>query len=182
MSKEWAERKRLVAERTSICQRCGWQGATEVHHLTYERRGAEWLEDLQYLCRDCHALVGGYSQFDPCEISEGSMVLVCELLIDTQALRKICDYAVHYHEKTNWYQLQSCNLILAAHSREAMVVMGKALLSHGLKCQYVRHPSGYPSWFELVDKKPDVVKSYVTKYAKVFGENTDLFLLSSEIR
>ena len=28
--------------------------ATDVHHLTYERIGKEWLDDLQALCRKCH--------------------------------------------------------------------------------------------------------------------------------
>lgn len=36
------------------CQRCGARKGLQVHHLTYERIGAELPEDLQVLCRSCH--------------------------------------------------------------------------------------------------------------------------------
>lgn len=37
-----------------ICARCGCHG-TDVHHKTYERTGgAELMDDLEILCRDCH--------------------------------------------------------------------------------------------------------------------------------
>ena len=36
------------------CERCGSSDALQVHHLTYENRGAERLEDLEVLCGQCH--------------------------------------------------------------------------------------------------------------------------------
>jgi hypothetical protein len=36
------------------CQQCGAGRALQVHHRTYDRVGAEWDEDLQVLCADCH--------------------------------------------------------------------------------------------------------------------------------
>lgn len=36
------------------CERCGAKRHVEVHHRTYDRLGAEWNEDLEVLCRNCH--------------------------------------------------------------------------------------------------------------------------------
>lgn len=36
------------------CSRCGVRKGLEVHHVTYERIGAELPEDLAVLCRGCH--------------------------------------------------------------------------------------------------------------------------------
>jgi hypothetical protein len=36
-----------------------------VHHLTYERKYQERLEDLQALCKQCHEFTHGKSDFDP---------------------------------------------------------------------------------------------------------------------
>lgn len=36
------------------CERCPSRRHLNVHHKTYERLGAEWMEDLEALCADCH--------------------------------------------------------------------------------------------------------------------------------
>jgi hypothetical protein len=36
------------------CERCKRRTQLEVHHMTYERLGAERLSDLRVLCRSCH--------------------------------------------------------------------------------------------------------------------------------
>lgn len=36
------------------CEECGKGGRLDVHHLTYERLGAEDPADLRALCRGCH--------------------------------------------------------------------------------------------------------------------------------
>lgn len=36
------------------CQRCDARRELQVHHLSYERLGAEWDTDLEVLCRSCH--------------------------------------------------------------------------------------------------------------------------------
>lgn len=56
-SEHWRElRKRYC--RSSLPQDCVCgETETHLHHMTYERVGAEWLSDLTPLCRRCHALV-----------------------------------------------------------------------------------------------------------------------------
>lgn len=49
------ERCRAYARRTPS----GALGGLDVHHLTYERRGRELLEDLEVLCFHCHAVEHG---------------------------------------------------------------------------------------------------------------------------
>lgn len=53
-SPEWARVRQAVVERDrGECRRCFGAGEV-VHHLTYKRIGAEWLEDLMLLCTGCH--------------------------------------------------------------------------------------------------------------------------------
>lgn len=52
---EWRTRRRHALEHADHrCQRCGSRYRLEVHHRTYERRGAERLDDLVVLCANCH--------------------------------------------------------------------------------------------------------------------------------
>lgn len=52
---EWMNRKHLVMERASgLCEGCRSHPATEVHHLTYEHAGDEFLFELVAICRKCH--------------------------------------------------------------------------------------------------------------------------------
>lgn len=57
-SPEWATtRSQKLEEADYECQRCGDSGVPlEVHHLTYDRLGHEWLEDLLVVCHECHEL------------------------------------------------------------------------------------------------------------------------------
>lgn len=61
-SPEWKAREvQIRRERGFRCERCGGEpdgtAATrlQVHHKTYERLGDELPEDLELLCRSCHA-------------------------------------------------------------------------------------------------------------------------------
>lgn len=49
-----ALRRRVIERDNGLCQGCLEQPATEVHHLTYVRRGHEMAFDLVSLCRRCH--------------------------------------------------------------------------------------------------------------------------------
>jgi hypothetical protein len=52
---EWAERRRLVLKRAAgICEGCGIAAAAEVHHLSYEHVGSEFLFELVAICQACH--------------------------------------------------------------------------------------------------------------------------------
>lgn len=57
-SDEWRKKRDLVLKRADcVCEGCGVEKATEVHHLTYERRFTEMLFDLVALCATCHSLI-----------------------------------------------------------------------------------------------------------------------------
>jgi hypothetical protein len=65
-SREWSEKKRAVHRRANgLCERCRKYPIDNVHHLTYERKYNERLEDLVGLCRRCHEYTHGHSDFDP---------------------------------------------------------------------------------------------------------------------
>lgn len=65
-SREWAEKKRAVHERAGgICERCRSAPIDAVHHLTYERKYNEDLDDLAGWCNNCHDFVHGHSDYDP---------------------------------------------------------------------------------------------------------------------
>lgn len=65
LSTEWREKRRRVMRRANgMCEGCGEQGATEVHHLKYPRNcfpgSPEWIAreklfDLRAICRSCHS-------------------------------------------------------------------------------------------------------------------------------
>src|SRR5215203_1694501 len=52
----WAfVRRRCMARAWNACERCQCRPARQVHHLTYERLGAERLDDVIAVCPQCHA-------------------------------------------------------------------------------------------------------------------------------
>lgn len=65
-SREWSVKKEAVHERSGgICERCGMNPADHVHHMTYERKYAERLEDLADFCKGCHEWWHDKSKADP---------------------------------------------------------------------------------------------------------------------
>lgn len=60
-SRPWARKRQAALRRDNyLCQRCAQQGrttaATEVDHIVpLARGGADDLDNLQSLCRDCHS-------------------------------------------------------------------------------------------------------------------------------
>lgn len=55
LSERWKKIRRLVLARCSgVCEGCGEEAATQIHHETYERLGCEMLFDLRGVCRQCH--------------------------------------------------------------------------------------------------------------------------------
>ena len=65
-SREWSVLKEAVHERAKgICERCTLFPIAAVHHLTYERKYCERLEDLAGWCEHCHDFTHGKSDFDP---------------------------------------------------------------------------------------------------------------------
>jgi hypothetical protein len=67
-SREWSVLKEAVKARSGgVCERCETNPMDHVHHLTYERKYAERLEDLQACCRQCHDFIHAKSDNDPAE-------------------------------------------------------------------------------------------------------------------
>jgi 5-methylcytosine-specific restriction endonuclease McrA len=54
-SPEWQGLRRLaITKAGGRCQRCGEYRGLQVHHLTYERRGWEQIQDVEAVCSRCH--------------------------------------------------------------------------------------------------------------------------------
>lgn len=55
---EWRDRWQLVMDRAKgVCEGCGKSKARQVHHLTYEHAGNEFLWELVAICHACHERV-----------------------------------------------------------------------------------------------------------------------------
>jgi hypothetical protein len=65
-SREWALLREAIKERSGgTCERCRRVDGEQVHHLHYATLYRERLEDLQHVCRPCHAFLSGKSHDDP---------------------------------------------------------------------------------------------------------------------
>lgn len=65
-SREWGLIKRQVHKRSKgICERCLIHKGDAVHHITYERKFNERLDDLIHLCKGCHDFQHGHTNADP---------------------------------------------------------------------------------------------------------------------
>jgi len=54
-SPDWKAKRQLVLKRANgICEGCGVNNATEVHHFWYDNLGREFLWELAAVCEDCH--------------------------------------------------------------------------------------------------------------------------------
>lgn len=52
---EWKKKREKVLARSShVCEGCGEGEATQVHHLSYEHVGDEYLFELVAVCEACH--------------------------------------------------------------------------------------------------------------------------------
>ena len=64
-SREWAEKREAVRNRSGgVCERCELLPMSAVHHLTYQRKYDENLDDLQAICEPCHLFTHGKSDVD----------------------------------------------------------------------------------------------------------------------
>ncbi|UAB78651.1 HNH endonuclease [Erythrobacter sp. SCSIO 43205] len=54
-SSEWRDKREKVLKRANgTCEGCLDRAATEVHHITYEHIGEEFLWELRAVCQQCH--------------------------------------------------------------------------------------------------------------------------------
>ena len=64
-SPRWSELRRQVYLRAGgICEGCGKRPIAEVHHLSYEHLGNEFLWELKGLCSPCHERLHGIARGD----------------------------------------------------------------------------------------------------------------------
>jgi hypothetical protein len=65
-SREWVAIKQQVHTRSGgICERCRHNPGESVHHLTYERKYREHIDDLRHVCTPCHEFEHGIRNRDP---------------------------------------------------------------------------------------------------------------------
>jgi hypothetical protein len=101
---EWRERREIMLNRAGYsCQDCGDDHRLQVHHLTYERRGAEWPGDLMVLCDACHIACHPTKRRQGASVSYGAYVQAC---IDERRRRAIgrqpWDYAAVKYASDNF--------------------------------------------------------------------------------
>ena len=54
-SDDWKDKRRLVMERAgNVCEGCRKRQAIEIHHITYDHAGNEFLFELVAVCEECH--------------------------------------------------------------------------------------------------------------------------------
>lgn len=64
-SPEWADTRQKVFKRANgLCEGCGDEPATAVHHLTYTDLGNEFLWQLVAVCKTCHDRAHGNEMLD----------------------------------------------------------------------------------------------------------------------
>lgn len=58
-SETWQRKRKIIIKRAAgQCELCGKHTIYfEVHHIDYTRLGAEHLDDLAAICKDCHKAV-----------------------------------------------------------------------------------------------------------------------------
>jgi hypothetical protein len=55
LSPEWQRlREQILHRANGRCEGCGQRKAVQVHHLTYEHVGQEFLWELRAVCNECH--------------------------------------------------------------------------------------------------------------------------------
>lgn len=94
-STHWRELRLRILDRAGwACERCG-RAATQVHHRTYERIGAELDADLEALCVPCHQVQHPEKKI----LSVGSVFRVrrsCEMCPDSDMTAFRDDDSVRY--------------------------------------------------------------------------------------
>jgi hypothetical protein len=118
-SREWAVMKRSVHDRAGgYCERCELFEIDAVHHLTYERKYNEDLEDLAGWCKHCHAFTHGKSDVDPASLSH-DMAMYLRLCRDRH-LRPFPPAVVYGESQQRQYDAFLCGAINTILGMEAI--------------------------------------------------------------
>lgn len=96
--REWSVLKEAVRKRSGgVCERCLANEMDHVHHLTYERKYRERMDDLQAICKPCHDFIHAKSERDP---RVDSPVFVSEPTGDFFSIRSV--YLAGKITQDNW--------------------------------------------------------------------------------
>jgi replicative DNA helicase len=94
-SREWAEKREAVRGRANgLCERCRSFPMDACHHLTYARKYAEELSDLQAICEPCHDYIHGKSDFDPLHFAAGRK----EIRIEAEGVDTAVEISAAVHQ------------------------------------------------------------------------------------
>lgn len=75
LSSAWKyKRLRILKRADNKCEKCGYSGRLQVHHLTYKHLFHEPLKDLIALCPDCHKDIHGLLTEEEIEIRVNRMM------------------------------------------------------------------------------------------------------------
>lgn len=92
-SSSWRTRRRRALELANWrCSRCGSKRDLQVHHTSYERLGAEWDQDLEVLCADCHE---AHHEAEAERSDLGLYLRLVRQAIAAQPLASIADLSEH---------------------------------------------------------------------------------------
>jgi len=70
-SEAWRRRRLVKLEAVKHrCEYCGERGRLSVHHLTYERLGCEYSDDLIVLCKPCHWVADEMRKNPDCDLRQ----------------------------------------------------------------------------------------------------------------
>lgn len=83
-------RNRALRDVSYQCKRCPSKRNLQVHHLSYERLGAEWDQDLEVLCENCHR---DEHLANPDQTSLGIYLKVASALIEERPYSSVADLA-----------------------------------------------------------------------------------------
>ena len=58
-SEKWADKRKKILKRDPLCQACLESKSQQVHHLTYDHAGDEFMFELMGVCIPCHKKIHG---------------------------------------------------------------------------------------------------------------------------
>lgn len=108
-SPRWRRRKvEYFARHNRLCRLCGKGKDIHLHHLTYERMGAELDSDLMPLCQRCHDIVHQYAKRKPnLSLADATLRAIKEVHTQKKARRRVPPPFVPLNQRPDYCEPQS---------------------------------------------------------------------------
>lgn len=87
-SKHWKKVRASVLASNPRCQAKCRKKSNVVHHLSYERVGAEREDDLMALCSECHNFIHSYIKRHRLPLRSGTIKAINQLRVNRKIARK----------------------------------------------------------------------------------------------